>query len=60
MVTGQAPRVDPWLAAQARRGLVARHPALNTRKGTIQLRLDDAPGITDDEIHDGCAPPWEA
>jgi hypothetical protein len=41
-------------------GLIARHPALNTRKGTIQLRLDDAPGITDDEIHDGCAPPWEA
>jgi uncharacterized protein YdhG (YjbR/CyaY superfamily) len=31
-------------------GFVARHPELKTSKGTIQLRSDDAAGITDDEI----------
>jgi uncharacterized protein YdhG (YjbR/CyaY superfamily) len=31
-------------------GFAARHPELKTSKGTIQLRSDDAAGITDDEI----------
>jgi uncharacterized protein YdhG (YjbR/CyaY superfamily) len=30
----------------------ARHPALKTSKGTIQLRPGDAAGITDDELLD--------
>jgi uncharacterized protein YdhG (YjbR/CyaY superfamily) len=30
----------------------ARHPDLRTSKGTIQLRPDDAAGITDDELRD--------
>lgn len=33
-------------------GFIARHPGLKTGKGTIQLRLDDAAGITDDEFRD--------
>lgn len=31
-------------------GFTARHPALKTSKGTIQLRPGDAAGITDDEL----------
>jgi uncharacterized protein YdhG (YjbR/CyaY superfamily) len=30
----------------------ARHPELKTSKGTIQLRPDDALGISDDELSD--------
>jgi len=33
-------------------GFTARHPALKTSKGTIQLRPGDAAGITDDELLD--------
>jgi uncharacterized protein YdhG (YjbR/CyaY superfamily) len=33
-------------------GFTARHPELITGKGTIQLRLDDAAGIPDDELRD--------
>ena len=33
-------------------GFIARHPALKTGKGTIQLRPDDAAGIPDDEFRD--------
>ena len=33
-------------------GFTARHPGLRTSKGTIQLRPDDAAGITDDEFLD--------
>jgi hypothetical protein len=33
-------------------GFIARHPGLKTGKGTIQLRPDDAAGITDDEFRD--------
>lgn len=33
-------------------GFTARHPELNTSKGTIQLRPDDAAGIPDDEFRD--------
>jgi uncharacterized protein YdhG (YjbR/CyaY superfamily) len=33
-------------------GFTARHPELITGKGTIQLRLDDAAGISDDELRD--------
>jgi uncharacterized protein YdhG (YjbR/CyaY superfamily) len=29
---------------------IARHPALKTSKGTIQLRADNAAAITDDEL----------
>lgn len=31
-------------------GFTARHPALRTSKGTIQLRPEDAAGIADDEL----------
>lgn len=31
-------------------GFTARHPALKTSKGTIQLRPEDAVGISDDEL----------
>jgi uncharacterized protein YdhG (YjbR/CyaY superfamily) len=31
---------------------IARHPALKTSKGTIQLRSEDAAGIPDDELCD--------
>ena len=31
-------------------GFVSRHPALKTSKGTIQLRPEDAAGISDDEL----------
>jgi hypothetical protein len=30
----------------------ARHPALRTSKGTIQLREEDAADISDDELSD--------
>lgn len=33
-------------------GFTARHPALKTSTGTIQLRPDDAAGIPDDEFLD--------
>jgi hypothetical protein len=33
-------------------GFTARHPELITGKGNIQLRLDDAAGIPDDELRD--------
>jgi uncharacterized protein YdhG (YjbR/CyaY superfamily) len=33
-------------------GFTARHPALRTSKGTIQLRPEDAVGIGDDELRD--------
>jgi hypothetical protein len=33
-------------------GFTARHPALKTSKGTIQLRAEDAAGISDDELRD--------
>jgi len=33
-------------------GFTARHPALKTSKGTIQLRPDDAAGIPDAEFRD--------
>ena len=33
-------------------GFTARHPALKTGKGTIQLRPEDAAGIPDDELRD--------
>ena len=33
-------------------GFTARHPELRTSKGTIQLRPQDAAGITDDEFRD--------
>lgn len=33
-------------------GFIARHPALRTSKGTIQLRPGDAAGISDDELSD--------
>lgn len=33
-------------------GFTARHPALKTSKGTIQLRNEDAAGISDDELRD--------
>lgn len=33
-------------------GFAARHPELRTGKGTIQLRPDDAAGISDDELRD--------
>ena len=33
-------------------GFTARHPALRTGKGTIQLRPEDAAGIPDDELRD--------
>ena len=33
-------------------GFVARHPKLKTGRGTIQLRPDDAAGVTDDEFRD--------
>jgi hypothetical protein len=31
---------------------IARHPALKTSKGTIQLRSADAAAISDEEFHD--------
>jgi uncharacterized protein YdhG (YjbR/CyaY superfamily) len=31
-------------------GFTSRHPALKTSKGTIQLRPEDAAGISDDEF----------
>jgi hypothetical protein len=31
---------------------MARHPELKTGKGTIQLRPEDAAGISDDEFRD--------
>jgi len=38
---------------QGREGaLIARHPALKTSKGTIQLRPEDAAGIADEELCD--------
>jgi hypothetical protein len=33
-------------------GFTARHPELRTSKGTIQLRAQDAAGISDDELRD--------
>ena len=33
-------------------GFTARHPALQTGKGTIRLRPEDAAGIPDDEFRD--------
>jgi uncharacterized protein YdhG (YjbR/CyaY superfamily) len=33
-------------------GFIARHPALRTSKGTIQLRPQDAAGLEDDELLD--------
>ena len=33
-------------------GFAARHPELRTSKGTIQLRPEDAAGISDDEFRD--------
>ena len=33
-------------------GFTARHPELRTSKGTIQLRPEDAAGISDDELRD--------
>jgi uncharacterized protein YdhG (YjbR/CyaY superfamily) len=33
-------------------GFTERHPELRTSKGTIQLRPEDAAGITDDEFSD--------
>lgn len=33
-------------------GFLARHPKLKTGKGTIQLRPEDAAGITDNEFRD--------
>ena len=33
-------------------GFAARHPALKTSKGTIQLRPEDAAAIPDDELGD--------
>ncbi len=33
-------------------GFTSRHPELKTSKGTIQLRPDNAAGITDDEFRD--------
>ena len=33
-------------------GFISRHPSLKTSKGTIQLRPDDAAGITDDELRE--------
>jgi uncharacterized protein YdhG (YjbR/CyaY superfamily) len=33
-------------------GFITRHPQLKTSKGTIQLRPDDAAGVSDDEFRD--------
>jgi uncharacterized protein YdhG (YjbR/CyaY superfamily) len=33
-------------------GFIARHPSLRTSKGTIQLRVEDAAAITDDELRE--------
>ena len=33
-------------------GFTARHPRLKTGRGTLQLRPDDAAGISDDEFRD--------
>ena len=33
-------------------GFTARHPELMTSKGTIQLRPEDAAGVSDDELRD--------
>jgi uncharacterized protein YdhG (YjbR/CyaY superfamily) len=33
-------------------GFAGRHPELKTSKGTIQLRPDDAAGISDDELRE--------
>lgn len=33
-------------------GFLSRHPGLRTSKGTIQLRLEDAAGLGDDELRD--------
>jgi uncharacterized protein YdhG (YjbR/CyaY superfamily) len=33
-------------------GFTVRHPELKTKKGTIQLRPDEAVGIPDDELRD--------
>ena len=33
-------------------GFAARHPELRTSKGTIQLRPEDAAGVSDDEFRD--------
>jgi uncharacterized protein YdhG (YjbR/CyaY superfamily) len=33
-------------------GFIARHPHLRTSKGTIRLGIDDADGITDDELRE--------
>jgi uncharacterized protein YdhG (YjbR/CyaY superfamily) len=33
-------------------GFIARHPALKTSKGTIQLRPEDAAAIPDEELSD--------
>jgi uncharacterized protein YdhG (YjbR/CyaY superfamily) len=33
-------------------GFIARHPELKTSTGTVQLRPDDAAGISDDELRD--------
>jgi hypothetical protein len=33
-------------------GFTTRHPELQTSTGTIQLRAEDAAGITDNEIRD--------
>ena len=33
-------------------GFLSRHAGLRTSKGTIQLRPEDAAGITDDELRD--------
>jgi hypothetical protein len=33
-------------------GFTVRHPELKTGKGTLQLRPDDAAGISDDEFRD--------
>jgi uncharacterized protein YdhG (YjbR/CyaY superfamily) len=43
--------VSIYGSAQGRNsGFIARHPALQTSKGTIRLRPEDAAGISDDEL----------